>query len=62
MRGKALALGDAPVELTLVLGSVTGPCGSGLLNRCKPRKRGKTIRCDASPSGAFLDGPDGSVF
>jgi hypothetical protein len=62
IRGRALALGEAPVELTLVLGSVTGPCGSGLLNRCKPRKRGKTIRCDASPSGAFLDAADGSVF
>jgi hypothetical protein len=62
IRGRALALGEAPLELTLVLGSVTGPCGSGVLDRCEPRKRGKTIRCDASPSGAFLDPLDGSVF
>ena len=67
IRGGALSLGAAPVELTLVLGSVTGPCGSGAVERCQPQKRGRTIRCEAEPPGAslseaFLDRPDGSVL
>jgi Lysyl oxidase len=40
---------------TVVMGEVTGPCGTGALSACAALKRGSGATCTGSASGAFLD-------
>jgi hypothetical protein len=49
----------ATAETTVVLGSVTGPCGTGSIPSCValPGAPGG-LRCNGSPSGAFVDGEE----